>query len=284
MPGAFVNSFNKTLRRGDSAERAHSQNSGSLNPPVAPMRRMPQRKKLAGGPKLELPIVPIGLVGRPNDGATGAANHHLEKTNEFLMKPQSSYGRMSMVLNDSTFSKKIDSIDSIEDGDVLVRMSKINYASQVVNQSNHDDLVVHAAILFVDKKSSSEFSFKRVEMKEASSYCNMIGFSDKYHMGLNLDEANGSKPDLFLNHGVTYKVQTPWNKNASKERFDRAISDEIGFIRNNPYVYGSGVDGHYNCNTFVANVLLRACDVAGSVAQNEGSSGSATNAAGPDSA
>lgn len=120
-------------------------------------------------------------------------------------------------------------------------------------------------------------------MREASSYYNMIGFSDRYQMALSLDEINDRKPGDFLKHGLTYKIQTMPDGHLTKQRFERAIEDEMKFIKGNPYIYGSGREGHYNCNTFVANVLFRACDVSGAVAEDGSSSVPAMDAAGPDS-
>ncbi len=271
MPGEYVAALERKLTRAASAEKETSRAEDSScspaapAPPVPPMRRMPRRNGLAGRPKLGLSIAPIGLPDRLkpelSDEALSADDPNFARENEYLAKPQSSYQRMSMILNDSTLSHKVESMDSLGEGDVLIRMSKIPSDARTLNRSGHDDLVIHTAFLFVEKKSTDDFEFARVEMREASSLCNLIGFNDKYQMALNLDETRDKKPGIFLEHGLTYKIRTASDKHTVKQRFDRAIANEIRFIRKNQYVYGSGIDGHYNCNTFVANVLVRACKV-----------------------
>jgi len=265
VPGEFTAPLQKTLTRAPSAERKHAldlDRSSWPSAPVPPSRRMPQGKGLAGRGKLALPV------------ETPAYDPYFAHTNASLTNPQSSYERMSRVLNNPMFSQKIDSIDFVDAGDILVRMAAIPAQAQVTNQSGHDDLIVHAAILLVHSVSPDQFTFKRIEMKEASSNYNAIGFSEKYRMALNPSETTETKPDDFLKHGHTFKIRIAGtgkalmsDKLVTRRRFARAFSDEMKFVRNHRPIYGSGVDGQYNCNTFVANVLLRACNVAGGDAE-----------------
>lgn len=290
MPGEYVAELERKFTRTASAEQKTSEASDRSCspavpvPPVPPMRRMPRSKGLAGRPKLGLSIAPIGVADRLKPGLSAGGppsdDPDFARANEYLAKPQSSYQRMSMVLNNSTFSHKVESMDSLREGDVLVRMSKIPSDARGLSQSGHDDLVIHTAFLFVVNKSNDDFEFKRIEMREASSLYNLIGFSDKYQMALNLDETNDKKPGAFLEHGLTYKIRMASNKHGVKQRLDRAIENEIEFIRTSQYIYGSGTEGHYNCNTFVANVLLRACNVPGAVGEGDSSSASTHDAAG----
>ena len=216
MPGEYAAELERKLTRTASAEQKTSEASDRSCspavpvPPVPPMRRMPRSKGLAGRPKLGLSIAPIGVADRLKPGLSAGGppsdDPDFARANEYLAKPQSSYQRMSMVLNDSTFSHKVESMDSLREGDVLVRMSKIPSDARGLSQSGHDDLVIHTAFLFAVSKSNDDFEFKRIEMREASSLYNLIGFSDKYQMALNLDETNDKKPGAFAG-GVLHPCQ-----------------------------------------------------------------------------
>lgn len=178
---------------------------------------------------------------------------------------KSSIVQIKMLLENEMFSNRVDGVHYIDKHDILVRTSNVPAERLCEINTGKTDLLVHSAFLYVtDIRGPSSCSFKRIEMVEASSQRNLVGYSDRYKMGLVLAESACDKPNDFFRHGETYRLRMPLcGKNIVREnielvrRFSRAIADEARFIKSSSVTYGSGLDNNYNCNTFVANILRR---------------------------
>ncbi|VVP03584.1 hypothetical protein PS880_02945 [Pseudomonas fluorescens] len=88
----------------------------------------------------------------------------------------------------------------------------------------------------------------------------------RYNIGLRLSERIDTKPDEFFQHGDTYKLHFPStgrelqsDKLNTFRRVAFALGLEGKMLKNTQQIYGGGSDGLYNCNTFIANVLSKAC-------------------------
>jgi hypothetical protein len=174
-----------------------------------------------------------------------------------------SIDRMQRILSNELFATKINSLDSISENDILVRTAS-NKA--FLNQQHHNDLLVHSSILIVKNITGDNFTFNRIEMVEAGRRKNVVGHNEKYSMGLNFSAKIDTKPNDFLMHGDTYKIHLPSTGQKLRSdrlntfsRFAHGLSLEESMLKSAPQTYGSGSDDLYNCNTFVANVLSRAC-------------------------
>ena len=177
-----------------------------------------------------------------------------------------SMDKMHKVLSNPLFATKIDDMHFISENDVLVRTTKGGITSPSAS-GHHKDLIAHSSILIIEKISDEECTFKRIEMKEANPQYSLVVPSEKYgSMALELGVRVDQKPNVFFaEHGDTYKIHFPsTGKKFSPEnlntfrRIAHAIDQEGLALKDTPPHYGSGSDGLYNCNTFVANILSRA--------------------------
>lgn len=175
---------------------------------------------------------------------------------------QYSTSKMHSVLADEMFSTKIDSVDVITENDILIRTANIRQSSTT---KRHNDLQVHSSILMVKRVSEETCTFIRLEMVEAGVAGGLVGYNDRYLMGLDFSQQEDTKPNDFFKHGDTYKIHIPStgkilrsSKVNTYKLFANALRSEGRMLKNTPPTYGSELDGLYNCNTFVANVLLRA--------------------------
>ncbi|WP_157652914.1 hypothetical protein [Burkholderia ubonensis] len=208
-------------------------------------------------------------AGTPLSHSDHESGIDFEFLNQHLLKKECHINRMHCVLDNEFFSRKIDSTFFLEKGDILIRVADIK--NPILNATTEKkDLSVHSAILIVENVDGGDCKFKRIEMAEAGSTWghSAVAHSDHYQMGLDFKESSCKKPDDFFAHADTYKISIPCtekvilseNENTTK-RFAAAIRDEVKFLKEIPQIYGSGINGQYNCNTFVANILTRACGI-----------------------
>ncbi|MCG9780411.1 hypothetical protein [Photobacterium damselae] len=166
--------------------------------------------------------------------------------------------KMNLILFDDNFSEKIDANKKLSVKDVIIR-TVINRESNY----NPPDLHVHSAILFVTEVNDVDFKFKRLEMVEGSSINNLVSSSDEYpSMFLMVGNRIDKKDYSFLNHGDNFLINIHYGSSSDNTitRFIKANNKEVEYLKSTIQSYGSGINGKYNCNTFVANILNRACN------------------------
>ncbi|MPY24544.1 dermonecrotic toxin domain-containing protein [Shewanella sp. YLB-07] len=171
------------------------------------------------------------------------------------------------IVNDENVSQRVDSLQYIEKGDILVRTSRINDELKIKlgRDTRNKDLTAHSSFVFVTGVEEDSFTFRRIQMVEGGPYNQLITANPDYsNMSLIIDSSENETTGTFLQHSENYKIRI---KSSGKEiisdklntakLFNQAILDEGKYLKSTQQVYGSARDGKYNCNTFVSNILRR---------------------------
>ena len=181
-----------------------------------------------------------------------------------ITKKHSVTNDMENILKNQKFATLINNIFELSKHDILVRKSTV----PEMYKKGGGDLSHHSTFLEVVETNgfTNLLSFKRIEMVEAGTFNNLIGYNPDYNMGLSLGNYNTiyDKNNDWLKGAEVYKIHLAstgrklmdTQKNTYR-LLTKSIIEEGKYLKHNPRIYGGVYGEQYNCNTFICNILKR---------------------------